>query len=54
MPRNSFSLKHLSMATGNFWTYVARALQGYACLSKKDAGYPKRKCSENLNILLTV
>ena len=46
-PRNSFSLKHLSMATGNFWIIVASALQCYVCLQKLDTGYSQRKYSEN-------
>ena len=43
MLRNSFSLKHLSMATGNF---VARAFQGYVCLRNTIQDITK-KCSEN-------
>ena len=44
---NSFSLKHLLMATGNFWTYCD---QGLARLHDI-----KKKCSENfIDIFLTV
>ena len=34
MLRNSFSLKHLSMALRTFELIVARTLQGYVCLRK--------------------
>ena len=42
----AFSLKHLSMVTGNFELIVAQALQGYVCLLNYDTGYSPKKCSE--------
>ena len=51
---NSFSLKHLSMTTCKFQLIIARALQGYVCLRKKDTGYQKSVVKTLFNVFLLV
>ena len=45
---NGFFLEHLSVATGNFWTYCGQSLAGLCLLTEVNTGY-KKKCGENEN-----
>ena len=47
MLRNSFSLKHLSIATGDFWACYGQSLTGFYLFVGVRSGYQKR-FSENL------
>ena len=44
---NSFSLKHLSLATGNFCTYFGQCLAGLYLFTEVRYRISQRKYSEN-------
>ena len=47
MVLNSFYLKHLSMTTGNFWTYCGQSLAGLCLFTEFRYRTLKKTCSEN-------
>ena len=49
MLRNSFSVKHLPMTTGNFWTYCGQSLAGLCLFTEVNIQDNKEKCSENFS-----
>ena len=44
---NNFSLKHLLIATGNFWTYCTQNLAGLCLFRKVKVQDIPKKCGEN-------
>ena len=55
MLRNNFPSKHLSMATGNFWSYCGQRLADLCLFTEvRYRIYPKKSVVKTLlNILLT-
>ena len=54
MPRIGFSLKHLSMATGNFCTYCGQSLEGLCLFTEVRYRISKKSVVKTLlNIFLT-
>ena len=53
MLRNSFSLKHLSMITENFWTYCGQGLVGSSLFTEARYRIEKSVVKTLLNIFLT-